>query len=230
MRTAILVSGQMRTLRECIPSIRKNVLEMCGSYSVFVHAADDEDAKALHEFEPQLFTYKVEPQPELDEKNYVHRTGRGVYGVQPVLKQLWSLRESWRLMEHNWYGNRPDWVIRLRPDCEFTTPIENLTITDGIASPPTVFIPTFHNFHGLCDRFAFGSYEAMEVYCNRFDNLDAYCAQGGIFQPETHLEWTMRQAGVSVYRTRAIFNLRRKDGSIVAPSWNEGCDYGDVRP
>lgn len=223
---AVLVSGQMRTLNECLPSIKQHVLDWLGPHHIFVHAAYDEDAHDAHLLNPTACTVQV--QPTLDEKNYVHRTGRGVYGVQPVLRQLWSLRESWRVMEASGIP-KPDWVVRLRPDCEFTAPVEPRYLVDH-CEYPAVWVPTFHNFHGLCDRFAFGNYEGMRVYCNRFDNLDEYVAGMGIFQPETHLEWTMRQAGVSVYRTKAQFNLVRKNGQRVRPSWNEGCDYGDVRP
>jgi hypothetical protein len=227
MSTAVLISGQMRTGRQCLPSIRRHVLDRIGAHLVYIHAAADEDADQVELFAPRFA--KVEKQPDLDEKNYVHRTGRGVYGVQPVLRQLWSLREAWRLMEQH-AGPRPDWVVRLRPDCEFTAPMEFLPHLDGYVQPPTLWVPTFHNFHGLCDRFAFGGYEAMKVYCERFDNLDAYVAAGGIFQPETHLAWTLAQAGVAVKRTQALFNLRRKNGEVITPSWNQGAFYGDTTP
>lgn len=232
MNVAILISGQMRTAERCIDSIKQHVYaalpltsipktDLCRQdYATYAATAADEDAHKIELF-PRVLGM-TEPQPELPEKNYAASLGLGCYGVQVVLKQLWALRRAWQIMEGD--GYRPDWVIRLRPDCYFHNDIENLADCD----PNAVYVPTFHNFYGLNDRFAFGGYEAMRVYCNRLDNMDEYVEAGGIFQPESHLLSTLRQANISVRRTRVLFDLVRKGGKHVKPEWNKDADYGDV--
>ena len=44
MKTAVLVSGQMRSLDGTLASIQKHVLSRIGDYDVIAHVAEDEDA------------------------------------------------------------------------------------------------------------------------------------------------------------------------------------------
>lgn len=231
MKVAILISGQMRTADRCVDSIKRHVYERLPArgligdkpyawqdYHTFAATAADEDAHKIELF-PRVLGM-TEPQPEMPEKDYAKHLALGCYGVQVVLRQLWALRRAWQIMEE--HGYEPDWVIRLRPDCYFHNDIEDLRDCD----PAAVYVPTFHNFHGLNDRFAFGGYEAMRVYCNRIDTLDEYIAIGGPFQPESHLRWAMRN--FMVRRTRVLFDLVRKNGQHVKPEWNKDTFYGDV--
>ncbi|HMD60800.1 MAG TPA: hypothetical protein VKG78_05195, partial [Opitutaceae bacterium] len=68
MKTAVLVSGQMRSLDGCIASIQKHVLSRIADYDVIAHVADDEDAWKVEMLEPRKCV--VVKQPLLDEKNY----------------------------------------------------------------------------------------------------------------------------------------------------------------
>lgn len=225
MTAAVLVSGQMRTLDVCYPTIERHILMRMlrprGVFNVYAATAEDGDAHKVVLFPGVLGS--TEHQPEQDEKNYQAHIGLGCYGVQVVLKQLWALKRAWEIMESDGEP-RPLWVIRLRPDCWFHNDIENLNDCDTSC----VYVPTFHNFYGLNDRFAFGGYEAMKVYCNRLDTMDDYIAAGGIFHPESHLKWVMERAGIEVRRTQILFDLVRKNGTHVKPDWNHDADYGDV--
>lgn len=223
MTVAILISGQMRTADLCVESIKRHVYLFpwsCDGFQTYAATAQDEDSDKIELF-PRVLGM-TEPQPQMDEKNYAASMGLGCYGVQVVLRQLWALRRAWQIMEGD--GYKPDWVIRLRPDCYFHNDMECLEDCD----PRAVYVPTFHNFHGLNDRFAFGGYEAMRVYCNRLDNMDEYVAAGWVFQPETHLRWTLEKAAIPVKRTRVLFDLVRKGGAHVKPEWNKDENYGDV--
>lgn len=222
MRTAVLVSGQMRTLDKCAASIREHVMTWVVPYDVYVHAAADEDAGRACLLQPaatwellRCASIVVAEQPFLDEKNYIARTGRGVAGVQRVLRQLWALQQVWRMV-----AGRYDWYIRLRPDTECLTDLEQLEDCD----PDSLYVPEFCNWWGLCDRFAFGGHAVMERYCNQLDRLDEYIALGGIFHPETFLRWCMN--GTPIRRTKIRFNTLRKDGSRIVPEFH--ADKGDV--
>lgn len=221
MTTAVLVSGQMRTLDVCYPTIERHVLDCVSGAEIYSATADDEDAHKVELFRGVLGV--TEPQPQMEEKDYNRSIGLGCYGVQVVLRQLWAMKRAWKIMEGD--GFKPDWVIRLRPDCWFHNDIEDFDKCD----PNAIYVPTFHNFFGLNDRFAFGGYEVMKVYMNRLDNMDEYIAAGGVFHPESHLKWTLwNKHRIGVGRTQILFDLVRKTGQHIKPQWNHDCDYGDV--
>ena len=202
MKTAVLVSGQMRSLDVCISSIQKHLLQRIGDYDLFAHVAEDEDAWKVELLEPKQCV--VVNQPELDEKNYIHRTGRGVIGVQQVLRMFWSMEESNKMKAAAEIdrGAPYDWVIRLRPDTQFFSDVEDLSTLDANA----VYVPTFCNYWGYQDRFAFGSSTAMDAYHRKLDLLDEFVAGNGIFHPETILKWVLDRAGTPVRRTEILFD------------------------
>jgi hypothetical protein len=224
MKTAVLVSGQMRSLDLCLPTIQKHVLDKIGDYDLIAHVADDEDAWKIEVMEPRRCV--VVAQPELDEKNYLHRTGRGVIGVQQVLRMFWSMEESNKL-RHEAEAERGapyDWVIRLRPDTQFFSDIEDLSLCD----PSALYVPTFCNYWGYQDRFAFGGPAAMDAYHHKLGLIDDYVAANGIFHPESMLKWMVDRAGTPVKRTQIIFDTLRKNGQRIRPVWHES--YGDIAP
>lgn len=231
MKTAVLISGEVRTLEQCAPSIERHLLRRLGDYEIFAHVALDEDAAKL-DLLPGPITRKLVAQPVLEEANYVHRTGRGVYGIQGVIRQLWSLQESMGMVMEHPYGGHQGFThaVRLRPDTYFLSDIE-----DPATWQMGVHIPTFFNFYGLNDRFAFGDFWSMVAYHDRFSHLDEQMARGCIFHPETMLKEHLEHENVPVHRTAILFDTVRKGpagkpGARLAPAWNAGADYGDIPP
>ena len=214
MKTAVLISGQFRSGVHCYPSIKKHVLDRIGDHDVYCHLMLDGDAADAKIYSPKVL--KFVEQPTLDEKNYIHRTGRQVYGVQGVLRQLWGLDEVYKLVEGDY-----DCYIRLRPDLEFFSDIEDLRGCDTAC-----YIPRFHNWWGYNDRFGFMPKCFAETYFTRFRNLDDYVARNGIFHPETHLKWTLDGARVPIARTEVVFDTVRPNGQRFAPEYHSSC--GDV--
>lgn len=218
MKTAVLVSGHFRSGLRCYPSIKKHILDVIGDHDIYMSIVLDGDAADAQTYKPTAI--KFVEQPHMPEKNYIHRTGRQVYGVQGVLRQLWSLKHVYGMMAES--GKSYDWVIRLRPDTEFFNDIE----TPFSDRSEGVHIPTFHNWWGLNDRFAYmPGYHAKDYFC-RLDNMDEYVAGGGIFHPETHLKWSLEKAGVPVYRTFITFDTVRPDGTRFPPEHYFSC--GDI--
>ena len=209
MKTAVLISGQMRTADQCAAGIR----ELYPDATFVVHAVADDDAEKAFLFRPAVTV--IEPQHEMPERReYSWQMGRGCHGVQRVLKQLRGLRRVWQVFEAS--GIEADCIVRCRSDLVFAVPPE----------PPAAgfWVPTFCNWWGLNDRYAFGDLPAMRRYFTRLDRLDEYTDAGGIFHPETFLGWAMQ--GVKMTRTRAVFSTLRADGSLDRPVWV--FDAGDV--
>lgn len=210
MKTAVLVSGQMRTADKCAAAIRA----LYPDAPFVVHAVADEDADKAFAFKPAVTV--IEPQHEMPERReYSWQIGRGCHGVQRVLKQLWGLARVWEVFQAS--GIKADVIVRCRPDLVFTVPPE-APAGDGL------HVPKFANWWGLNDRFAFGDVTTMRTYFTRLYQLDEYIDAGGIFHPETFLRSVM--AGYTLHRTRAVFATLRPDGSRDEPVWV--FDAGDL--
>jgi hypothetical protein len=210
MRTVVLISGQMRTADQCAAGIR----EIYPDATFVVHAVADDDAEKAFLFRPAVTV--IEPQHEMPERReYSVQIGRGCHGVQRVLKQLWGLRRVWQVFEAS--GIEADVIVRCRADLVFGVRPELFAGTGWR-------VPTFCNWWGYNDRFAFGDLPAMRRYFTRLDRLDEYIDQGGIFHPETFLGWAMQ--GIPAQSTRAVFATLRADGTRDEPVW--AFEAGDV--
>ena len=201
MKTAVLISGQMRTADRCAEGIRSLYPD-----AVFVvHAVLDSDADKAFLFRPAAVV--IEPQREMRERQeYSWQIGRGCHGVQRVLKQLWGLLRVWHVFAAS--GIEADVIVRCRADLAFATGPDPF-IGHGIA------VPRFSNFYGLNDRFAYGDRLAMQAYFTRLTRLDEYIDAGGVFHPESFLAWAMQ--GFCIQRTQALFSTVRPDGSFDHP-------------
>ena len=210
MKTAVLISGQMRSLEKTHEQLRSFYPE---AFWV-IHAAKDEDADKAFLLRPNVVV--IEEQPYIEEKKeYAWQIGRGCHGIQSILRQLWAMSRVWEIYKKS--GFEADCIVRLRPDLVFITPPEN-PMDDAI------YIPKFCNYWGLNDRFAFGRTSWMETYFTRAKKLDEYIARGGIFHPESFLAYSLHL--LPIKRTDAVFDTLRKEGSLdVAVSKEE---WGDI--
>lgn len=201
----------MRTADQCAAGIR----DIYPDATFVVHAVADDDADKAFLFKPAVAV--IEPQHEMPERReYSWHMSRGCHGVQRVLKQLWGLRRVWQVFEAS--GIEADVIVRCRPDLLFSVPPETPS-DDG------VWVPTFANWWGLNDRFAFGGRESMRAYFTRLDRLDEWIDMGGMFHPETFLAYSL--VGWTIHNSRAVFSTLRPDGTRDEPVWRADC--GDIR-
>ena len=210
MKTAVLVSGQMRSLDKTAEQLKS----LYPGASWIIHAAKDDDAEKAFLPKPNILV--IEEQPYIEEKReYAWQIGRGCHGIQSVLRQLWAMQRVWQIFINS--GIEADCVVRLRPDLVFRTPPES-------PKDDAIYIPKFCNYWGYNDRFAFGKRCWMDSYFNRFARLDEYISRGGIFHPETFLAYAIHP--LPIKRTSVLFDTIRKDGSLdVAVAKKE---WGDI--
>ena len=229
MKIAVLLSGQMRSAAFCLDSLRRHVLDRLGPHDLFAHVADDADTHLAERLSPRVLV-AANP-PALDEENLIHRSGHDFGGapgdVARLLAQFWRLQESNALKTaaEATAGARYDWVLRVRPDSFYHTDIEDLATLD----PTAVYVPTFGNYHGYNDRFAFGGSAAMDVYHHKLGTpLHAHLGAGGVLHPESILRGVLDRAGIPVHRTQIIFDTLRPDGTRLTLTWSPAS--GDVLP
>jgi hypothetical protein len=210
MKTAVLVSGQMRSASLCAEKLRSIYPEA----SWIIHANADEQATDAFLFRPSVCV--IEKQPEVPErKQYAWQIGRYCHGIQTNLRQLWALRRVWEVFEAS--KIEADCIVRMRPDLDFS-------ILPESPQADAIYIPKFANYWGYNDRFAYGGRELMKTYFKRLDLLDSYIDSGGMFHPETFLGWCLK--GFPVKRTNAVFDSVRTDGSRDKPAY--GKEWGDI--
>jgi hypothetical protein len=211
-KIAVLISGQMRTARECVKSIKEALPE--GDY--YIYSALDEKSSDAEYFDPvRLLIEQQNEMPELPE--YSWQIGRGCHGVQRVLKQLHSLKRTWSIFKT--HHQKYDWIIRCRSDLFFTKGMEDINTWSG-----DIIIPKFCNWFGLNDQFAIISPRHAEKYFCRLDYLDNYIKKGGVFHPESFLHACFQSNRIS--RTDVQFYILREDGTRNLPVHD--VRFGDI--
>ncbi len=134
-RTAILISGGMRTFEKCLPNLHWNVFNAYPDASFYVSTVLDGDSwsaellrkkypKARIEIEvkPEQPKFELPPgcPPESSWKQgrpFMHEGYAISVPPQAVIGQLWQMENVWRLYERG--GEKADTIIRCRPDLWF---------------------------------------------------------------------------------------------------------------
>lgn len=218
MKTAILISGQCRTLDFCFRSLKEQVLDFFPEADVFISAAADQDASNIIAFDdlPSKFGDVVD-QPALDEKDYLAKSLGGKFfigdgpedttAVQRILRQAWHLRRVYeQARDHADYER----FIRVRMDQWFHVGCKNTPTLEG----QYAMVPWWGSFGGVNDRFAIMDALTAESYC-WWPYLDDFLADGCRFHPETLTAWAIKATGTPIYHHPILSStLKRIDGKL----------------
>ena len=129
----------------------------------------------LHTFQNvlQIFTWKsiFQTHIEVKEDTYIDDTkipSNNMFktGTQRYLQQINGWKESNRMRKEyeKSKGFEYDWVIRSRIDVEYVP-----SLPSGDYTQDFLYLPNFHHFGGVNDRFAMGSSKLMDKYLNIID-------------------------------------------------------------
>ncbi len=239
MKTAVIISGHMRTFAVCLPTFRWQVLRHFGDeIDFYVSTVEDANAptwKLLEKAFPHRPVYcEVLPsQPTIPvppewgdetkwQANVCHTWEPYAISVSPqaVLRQLWQLNEAWKLYRRSGPTDHTI-IIRARPDLWFS----GFQMPDSLVAHPTAiidsqkaFTPWWGRFGGINDRFAMLGAEAASNYFRTFTRLPELIAAGAPMHPETLIRASMELAGCIVDDTlRVEFSTVRNNGEARAP-------------
>jgi len=219
MKTAVLISGHMRTFPVCVHTLRHHVLRHYRNLTFYVSTVRDEQAetwKQLKTLFPGCPVYAdiVPKQPELPELPEPVRFEPYARSVptQAVLRQLWQLNECWKLYERS--GERGhDVFIRARPDLFFHGFRAPSMPGDGVA-----FVPWWGRFGGINDRFAVMGCDAANAYHTTYSRLAELLEGGCPIHPESLIAESLRATGCYATDTlRATFSTLRVSGEMRPP-------------
>ena len=205
MKIAILLSGQLRNIKDGYNYIHTNLMSGYDC-DVFFHAwydKKDEDSKFSRWWDGKLKKgdnenviglykpkdYLIENQIQFDKKNYDASQFEGDYRIFATLSMFYSIKKCNDIKNEYAKKNniKYDVVVRVRFDFAIMTKIiyeefdynNHIFFKDDCKHEPTVC---------MNDHFAFGSEKNMNTYCNTYDEIDnLYNNYNTPFNPEIFL-------------------------------------------
>lgn len=228
-RTAVLISGHMRTFARTLGTIRHHVLRHFPGADFFISTIRDADIGSIDQLRALYPAARIEvdivaAQPELpipvppyaEDWTLGRMYGHEPYGIsvhpQAILRQLWQLNRCW---EHytRCLGTAPgtvpcvhDMIIRLRPDSWFRSFNPHLALGPlPFALPPRLALtPWWGRFGGINDRFALLGPVAAEAYFTTYARLSELLAAGCPLHPESLIKASLEAAGCKVDDTLLV--------------------------
>jgi hypothetical protein len=217
MKTAILISGQCRTLDLCLPNLRAQIFRHFPGADLWISVAGGPDAAQANLFRQlgmKIRLLEAVEQPMLDERDYRERAKGGRYYigtgpedptiVQRVLRQAWHLHRVYAQAAAS--GENYDMFMRLRPDQWFIFGVAGYPTI----APETAAVPWWGAFEGVNDRFAMLGSVAAEAYC-WWPMLDRLLAEGCRFHPETLTKFALQRARCRVVYTPVVAATLKRD-------------------
>lgn len=224
MKTAILISGQCRTLDLCLPNIKAQVLDYFPGADLWISVAagpDSGQAQLLRSVGMKIQLLEALEPPELDQRDYAARSLGGPYllgtglgdstAVSRTLLQAWRLHRVFEKARSS--GENYDTFVRLRPDQWFIVGAAGLPRID----PSTAAVPWWGGYGGINDRFAVLGRAAAEAYC-WWPRLDELLAEGCRFHPETLTKYALTRAQCRIVHLPTFAAILKRDaaGKILA--------------
>jgi hypothetical protein len=197
-RTAILLTGHMRTFDRCLPTQIHHVFRHYPEADFFVSTIADADAPKAQLLVDRYGSGRVHidiipQQPTLDlppgcppEESYVpgqlfmHEPYAISVSPQAILRQLWQLHRTWEFFESRARTSDYTTVIRVRPDSYFHSfePVD-------LFGSSQAYTPWWGRFGGVNDRCAIMGRDAARAYFTTFDRLSQLIAEGCPLHPES---------------------------------------------
>jgi SAM-dependent methyltransferase len=228
LKTALCISGHLRTFVENFESVRINVLERMDC-DVFIHTWD---SLGLSYRPCDARVYAIETQRLIDKINELYKPKKLV--VEPMKEFKINHLMRARLLDHRDIGGilsmyykieecnklktiyekenniTYDCVVRFRGDLFMEMPIP----VDTNTNLNFLFIPMYGNFGGICDQFAYGSSHIMDSYASLYSNIQKYLENGAPMHPERLLQFHIDASRLPVAKVNVRFLIKRSNGLI----------------
>jgi hypothetical protein len=247
MKTAVLISGHMRSFDRCLPTLHLHVFRHFPDTDFFVSTVADDDAPKAQLLRTQYPQARVEidcvPEqpdciadlrakgcqlPDVWQRGqpYMHEPYAISVHPQAVARQLWQLEQCWNLFTTATAGDAAhyDLVIRCRPDLwfqSFAFPEEISDVykkwTDSFADS-IALTPWWGRFGGVNDRFAMLGPRIAKHYFTAYSQIPKLLADGFPLHPESLVYGAVRAGGGLIRdHLRADFSTLRTTGELRAP-------------
>lgn len=216
-RIAVCISGEPRSLNHTHESILK-FFKNFQNFDIFAYIPKCPTDSYVKKYLPEAHVEIREDEYIDDTKmpdgktnitigGKLYHTERFKTGKQRYLQQINGWKESNRMRKEYEASNgfKYDWVIRSRIDVEYVHNFPSGEYTDNF-----LYIPNFHHFNGVNDRFAMGSAELMNKY---LDIIDIYKEDPTkCLHAESFLKYCLDYQQVPVKLINFRFMRIREDG------------------
>ena len=216
MKTAVLISGQMRTFAKCYPTQKWQIFRHYEpDIHFFVSCVDDPQAASssllLRNYENVFVERYQDPTdlPVIPNEKGVWAPYANATTHDKLMLQHWGNKKVWDFFCASADKESFDVIIRIRPDIwihRFEKP-PNPYLTE-------CFSPWWGKFGGINDRLGIMGRQAGQVYFSMYDGINRLLELGCPFHPETLVVESLRRGGINVMsQLMAEFSTERMDGS-----------------
>lgn len=239
MKTAILISGHMRSFERCLPTLHWFVFRHFPGADFFVSTEPDADAPKAELLRQKYPGARVEidltPQPRIDTSTFAGASDHAPYAIsvsqEAVLGQLWRLQRCWDFFETatRQDARTYDLFIRCRPDLwmeSFTLPklTQDLFIINSDwqhlrteqsfgGTGEIARTPWWGRFGGVNDRFAIFCRAPAYHYFTTWSKIHALLAAGCPLHPESLIKASIEEGGCTIDDTLDVsFSTLRANG------------------
>jgi hypothetical protein len=228
MKTAVLLTGHMRTFARTLPTQHWHLYRHLPNPDFYVSTLRDDDSPSAELLRDRYPESKVEidtidqqpdlpiPVPPTDPQwrlgqPYTHEPYALSVPPLAVLRQLWQLNYAWEHFEATRAGSY-DLIVRIRPDSWFHTctlpRLSTILKTE-------CFTPWWGRFGGINDRLALLGPTAAAVYHTTYQRHGQLLAAGCPLHPESLLKTSLELwRGLQLHDTlQAEFSTCKHDGT-----------------
>lgn len=204
-KTAVLISGQMRTFAQCYPNQLWYVLKKLKDPVFFVSVAKDGQSGTAELLKKHFADVSIEviEQPVLPEPDFkacAHAgytpTPNDQLVVQSILRQLWHYNRVWDFMRETRDPDEFSTFVRLRPDLHF-----HKFQYPGHPFPNQFFGCPWGTYSGVNDRFSIMGRWAAQAYFQAYNQLPALLEAGCPLHPETIQGAVLEANGTDIRNT-----------------------------
>ena len=221
----ICLSGSLRSIERCYNNFIENIIEPNkNDYNIYLFYCIPNDTTVnkvkIIKYEKSII--KIIDDIKLPNINVIWsgnpttliKDSNSTGGVKGFLYQLQNLQESYKmLLDFEKKNNiKFDIIMRSRHDIYFK---EKLLLKKYYVEN-IIFVPLFHSFNGINDRFAFGSSNVMSVYMNSYTNIyNKKYENVNIGNAESFMMLNLLNNNIKIKKLKDIlFNRIRIDGSM----------------
>lgn len=228
LKTALCISGHLRTFEENFDSVRVNILEKMDC-DVFIHTWDKvglahrgldakyhntETYKLVDKIE-KLYNPKklvIEPSKAFLVSNLMQsrlidrRDIPGTLSMFYKIEQCNNLKKEYEQENNFTY----DCVIRFRGDLF----VENPLPVDTFTNLNTVFFSNYGHFGGISDQFAYGNSSIMDIYSSLYSNIQKYLEEGAPMHPEKLMKYHIEASKLPYTKVNVRYVIRRANGLV----------------
>ncbi len=217
MKTAVLISGQLRTFRKCYPTQKWQIFRHYEpDIHFFTSICDDEQAKDIellqNDYPETIYCERYQDPsdlPDIPVEKGKFAPYANAASHYKLMLQHWGNKKVWDFFASSAATESFDVIIRIRPDL-WIHRFEPPRFEKGETN--TAFLPWWGKFGGVNDRLAIMGNVAAEAYFNVYDEIQDLLHMGCPFHPETLVASALM--AMSVKNTvMTEFSTERMDGS-----------------